>query len=171
MQAPQNVQMFALLFMVLTPQVALLFDKCESSTYLYVQMNADDYSSYELSDNLPPLLEAPVLKREPTMRGYCPGVVPSACPDHRPESKEAHEQAERREHHGKPNDDTTPDCMCAKRAAAFQIKKQESKDVGKWFFTCAKKRSDPTSCPFWQLQGGVNLAVQARDSGTNGRDM
>jgi hypothetical protein len=54
----------------------------------------------------------------------------------------------------KPNDDQTPNCLCGKRAAAHQIKKEDSKDKGKWFFVCAKRRGDPTSCPFWELQGG-----------------
>jgi hypothetical protein len=54
----------------------------------------------------------------------------------------------------KPNDDQTPNCLCGKRAGAHQIKKEESKDKGKWFFTCSKRRADPTACPFWELQGG-----------------
>lgn len=53
-----------------------------------------------------------------------------------------------------PTDEQKPDCLCGKRCATHQIKKADSANVGKWFFVCAKRRGDPTTCPFWQLQGG-----------------
>ena len=166
MQAPQNVQMFALLFMVITPQVALLFDKCESSTYLYVQMNADDYSSYELSDNLPPLLEAPVLKREPTMRGIALesshlrvptiGLKAKKCMSKRNVGR----KAERRHN---------PRLYV--HQACSRVPDQEAGVQGCWqvvFYVCQKeKRSNQLSV----LAAARWCAVQARDSGTNGRDM
>ena len=77
-------------------------------------------------------------------------LPPMACPDHPPP-----DGAELKgDDDDEPTDEQTPDCACGKRAGRHKIKKEDSVHRGKWFFSCAKKRGDPTSCPFWELMGG-----------------
>ena len=94
-------------------------------------------------DDFPPL--PPPLQRESTMWQGRP-FQPKVCP--RADDWEAKEPA------GAPTDDETPDCQCGKRSAVHVIKKDTSPHKGKYFFSCAKRKEDPTVCGFWQLQGG-----------------
>ena len=113
-----------------------------------VQMT-DDYALYMPELDLPPMPEP--LKREKSQ--WEPTRV---CSIHPPPLFARDDEAEHKEAVPcrAPTDEETPDCKCGKRAAVHEIKKDSSPNKGKFFFSCAKRREDPTVCGFWQLQGG-----------------